>query len=29
VEFHRNGPEITQDVADWISARPDALPACK
>lgn len=28
VEFHRNGSEITQDVADWISARPDSLPAC-
>ncbi|MBW0136343.1 alpha/beta hydrolase [Pseudonocardia abyssalis] len=28
VEFHRNGPEITQDVADWISERPEALPAC-
>ena len=28
VEFHRNGPEVTQDVADWISDRPEALPAC-
>lgn len=28
VEFHRNGPEVTQDVADWISERPEALPAC-
>jgi pimeloyl-ACP methyl ester carboxylesterase len=29
VEFHRNGPEVTQDVADWISARPGALPSCE
>lgn len=28
VEFHRNGPEVTQDVADWVSARPGALPSC-
>lgn len=28
VEFHNNGPQVTQDVADWISERPEALPAC-
>jgi len=27
VEFHRNGPEVTQDVVDWLLARPDAMPA--
>ncbi|HVL85073.1 MAG TPA: alpha/beta hydrolase [Pseudonocardia sp.] len=29
VEFHRNGPEVTSDVAQWISDRPEALPPCK
>jgi pimeloyl-ACP methyl ester carboxylesterase len=28
VEFHNNGPEITQDVADWLLARPESMPAC-
>jgi alpha-beta hydrolase superfamily lysophospholipase len=28
VEFHRNGPEVTQDVVDWLLARPDAMPTC-
>ncbi|MGH9022900.1 MAG: alpha/beta hydrolase [Acidimicrobiia bacterium] len=28
VEFHRNGPEVTQAVADWLLARPEAMPAC-
>jgi Lysophospholipase len=26
VEFHTNGPEITQDVTDWLLARPEAMP---
>lgn len=29
VEFHRNGPEITGDVVDWLRARPTAMPACR
>ena len=28
VEFHRNGPQITKDVTDWLGARPDAMPKC-
>lgn len=28
LEFHRTGPAITQDVADWLKARPEAMPAC-
>ncbi|MGQ0844180.1 MAG: alpha/beta hydrolase [Sporichthyaceae bacterium] len=28
VEFHRNGPEITEDVVNWMKARPKAMPAC-
>lgn len=28
VEFHRNGPEITGDVVDWLQARPRHMPAC-
>ena len=28
VEFHRNGDEVTQDIADWLKARPEAMPSC-
>lgn len=28
VEFHRNGDQVTQDVANWLKARPQAMPAC-
>lgn len=28
VEFHRNGPEVTQDVVDWLTARPASMPTC-
>lgn len=29
VEFHRNGPEVTQDVVDWLLERPDAMPVAR
>ncbi len=28
VEFHRNGPEITGDVVEWLKDRPEAMPSC-
>lgn len=28
VEFHDNGPEVTGDVVDWLTDRPEAMPTC-
>ncbi|MGQ0846113.1 MAG: alpha/beta hydrolase [Sporichthyaceae bacterium] len=28
VEFHRNGPEVTGDVVQWLKDRPEAMPSC-